>query len=121
VESALIHHLPIMGVGMGAAPTWILKILAKKDVLLVSSGKKQSSPLLVPLEKFWKNPLVATPWKKSFRRPCCLVSPCDKNRHAFRPFSKPATSYKFFETLQPLFNLACSVIRLGLTHNFRQL
>jgi len=27
-------------------------------VFLVSSGKKQISPLLPPLEKFWKNPLV---------------------------------------------------------------
>jgi len=34
-----------MGVGKGAR---ILKISAKKAVFLVSSGKKQISPLLVP-------------------------------------------------------------------------
>jgi len=41
-----------MGVGRGARegldPLWILKILAKRVVFLVSSGKKQVSPLLVP-------------------------------------------------------------------------
>jgi len=38
--------------------------LAKNVVFLVSSGKKQISPLLAPtLEKFWKNSLVASPGK----------------------------------------------------------
>jgi len=32
---------------------------SKKVVFLVSSGKKHISPLLEPLEKFWKNLLVA--------------------------------------------------------------
>jgi len=35
-----------------------LRISAKKAVFLVSSGKKQISPLSDPLENFWKNPLV---------------------------------------------------------------
>ena len=43
----------------GALPPWILKISAKKVVLLISSGKKQVSPLFPP----WKNPLVAPPGK----------------------------------------------------------
>ena len=52
-----------MGVGRkgqgGKTPFWILKFSAKKVVFLVLSGKKQFSLLLAPLEKFWKNPLVA--------------------------------------------------------------
>jgi len=40
-----------------------LKISAKKVVLSVSSGKKQISLLLSPLEKIWKNPLVVPPGK----------------------------------------------------------
>ena len=53
--------------GRRLGPPWILKILAKKVIFLVSSGKKQIS---APLEKFLKNPLVAPSWKISFRRPC---------------------------------------------------
>jgi len=37
---------------------------------LFFSGTKQILLLLAPHEKIWKNPLVASPWKKSFRRPC---------------------------------------------------
>ena len=37
-------------------------------------GKKQISPHLPPLEKFWKNPLVPPSWKISFRRPWLQVS-----------------------------------------------
>ena len=55
--------------GQGAPLPWILKISAKNVVFLLSSGKKQISPLLPSLEKFWKN-LQVPPWKKSFRRPC---------------------------------------------------
>jgi len=44
--------------GQTLALPWILKILAKKIVFLVLSGKKQILPLLATLEKFWKNPLV---------------------------------------------------------------
>jgi len=44
--------------GQGELPPRILKILAKKVVFLVSSGKKQILPLLDPLQKFWKNSLV---------------------------------------------------------------
>jgi len=39
------------GEGGPSAP-WILKISAKNVVFLVSSGKKQISPLLKPLQKF---------------------------------------------------------------------
>jgi len=42
----------------GPCLPWILKFSAKKVVFLVSSGKNQISPLLAPLEKFRKNPLV---------------------------------------------------------------
>jgi len=58
-----------MGVGRGAWPLWILKILAKKFVFLVSSGKKQILPLLAPIKKFLKNPLVLPPWKKILPTP----------------------------------------------------
>jgi len=48
-----------MGVGRGDLATpWILKISSKKVIFLISSGKKQITLLLSPLEKFWKNPLV---------------------------------------------------------------
>jgi len=58
----------------GGLSPCILKNIAKKVVFLVSSGKKQISPLLaLPLEKFWINPLVS-PLKKSFRRPCSLTN-----------------------------------------------
>jgi len=48
-----------MGVGGetgGAWPPWILKISAKKVVFLVSSGRKQTSPLLAPYKIFGKIP-----------------------------------------------------------------
>jgi len=45
------------------------EIFSKKPVSLVSSGKKQISPLLPP-RKTWKNPLLPPPWKNSFRRSC---------------------------------------------------
>jgi len=57
----------------GPRTPWILKIFAKKVIFLVSRGKKQILPLLPPLEKFWKNTLMACPWKKSFRRPWPVV------------------------------------------------
>jgi len=44
----------------GLGHHWILKILAK-NVFLVSSGKKQSSPLLGPLEKSTSAPLGKNP------------------------------------------------------------
>jgi len=56
--SASTTTVSTMGVGRRALDPWILKISAKKVLFLVSSGKKQISPLLVPLEKIWKNPLV---------------------------------------------------------------
>ena len=62
-----------MGVGRGLAggtlpPPWIFKCLPKKVVFLVSSGKNQISPLLPPLEKCRKNPLVAS-LEKIFPKP----------------------------------------------------
>jgi len=53
----------------GEQSPWILKISAKKVAFLVSSGKKQISLLLAPTRKILENPLVATTWKKFFRRP----------------------------------------------------
>jgi len=52
-----------MGVG-----SWVLKILAKKVVLFPVG--KTFHHYWAPLEKFWKNPLVPSPWNKSFRHPC---------------------------------------------------
>jgi len=42
-----------------------VKTSTKKVVFLVSSGKKQISPLVPPLEKVWKNLLVPSPGKNS--------------------------------------------------------
>jgi len=65
-----------MGVGRwaGLAPLDFEIFSNKKVVFLLSSGKKQISPLLTPLEKFLKNPPVSPLWKKPFRRPCVLQS-----------------------------------------------
>jgi len=53
----------------GLAP-WILKISAKKGCFLnFEWEKKNFTTFVLPLKKFWKNPLVAPPWEKSFRRP----------------------------------------------------
>ena len=65
------HKWASKGRAGGTKAPWILKFSAKKVVFLVSSGKNQISPLLTPLEKFRKNPLVPPSWKKSFRRPWC--------------------------------------------------
>jgi len=46
-----------------------LKISAKIAFFLVSSGKKQISPLLTPLEKLLEKS-TSSPWKKCSRRPC---------------------------------------------------
>jgi len=50
----------------GGLTTVFGKFQQKKVVFLVSSGKKQILPLLAPLEKFWKNPLVFPTWKMPF-------------------------------------------------------
>jgi len=63
-----------MNVGRGAGG-WILKISAKKVVFLVLSGKKQILPLLAPLAKFWKNPLVPPPLEKILPTPTVLMKP----------------------------------------------
>jgi len=63
-HSTLIHgqHPYPRGAG-GLYLPWILKFLAKKVVFFVFSGKNQISPLLAPLEKFRKNPVVAATGK----------------------------------------------------------
>jgi len=62
-----------MGAGRGdrwSFPPWSLKLLSKKVVFSISSGKKQISPLLAPFwKKNWENPRMAPSWKKSFRHP----------------------------------------------------
>jgi len=68
------HCFITMGVGRkgagGAWPPWILKISAKKGCFLnFEWEKKNFTTFVLPLKKFWKNPLVAPPWEKSFRRP----------------------------------------------------
>jgi len=45
--------------GAALLPSRNLKILAKKVVLLISSGKTNFTTFAAPLEIFWKNPLVA--------------------------------------------------------------
>ena len=57
----------------------ILKIWAKKVVFLISTGKKQISPPLAPLEKSPSAP----PRKKSFRRPCLGSSKLSKKIRIF--------------------------------------
>jgi len=60
-----------MGVGRGeggSSPRLEFENFSKKGVFLVWSRKKQISPLLAPLEKFWKNPLVA-PLEKILQTP----------------------------------------------------
>jgi len=52
-----------MDFGRGARGPRILKILAKKIVFLVSSGKNQILPRLAPLRKIFENPLVPPPGK----------------------------------------------------------
>jgi len=54
---------------MGAKASLDFEIFSKKSGILSFELEKQISPLLTPLEKFWKNHLVAPPGKKSFRRP----------------------------------------------------
>jgi len=58
----------------GAKTPWILKILAKKVVFLISRAKTQISSLLPPPENILEKSPSAPPWKKSFWRPwwqCC--------------------------------------------------
>jgi len=51
-----------------------LIILAKKGCFSISRGKKQISPLLGPLEKFWKNPLLTPPGKNPSDAHGCEVA-----------------------------------------------
>jgi len=65
-ESANLQSWASEGVARGIVPppeVWkfqqkrkFRKFQQKRVVFLVSSGKKHISPLLDPLEKFWKNP-----------------------------------------------------------------
>jgi len=63
VVKSHLQQVICMGVG-----SWVLKILAKKVVLFPVG--KTFHHYWAPLEKFWKNPLVPSPWNKSFRHPC---------------------------------------------------
>ena len=89
----------------GPCSPWILKSFAKKIIFFVLNGKKQISPLLPPLEKFWKNPLVAHPWKISFRRPWLLVFQdcvtCECNQFLYISLAKKV-QFMFF------INISCS-------------
>jgi len=58
-------YMPVMGVGRGVKAHLVFEEFRKKDCFLVSSGKKQNSPLLAPQERCWKTPLVP-PLEKSF-------------------------------------------------------
>jgi len=65
-ENHCVKTSRAIGVGRGdQAPSWILKISAKNVVFLISSGKNKFHHFWTPLEKFWKNPLVA-PWKNPY-------------------------------------------------------
>jgi len=56
----------VMGVRRGRlGPPLDFKILAKKGCFLSFQGEKLISPLLAPLQEFWKNPLVALPGNNS--------------------------------------------------------
>jgi len=61
-----------MGVGRGAGGIWLphgfRKCQKKEVVFLLSSGKKQNSPLLASPGKILKKSPGAPTWKKSFRR-----------------------------------------------------
>jgi len=54
-------------------PLWNFEITAKKGCFLRLSGKERISPLLAPLSKFWKNPLVAPPLEKFLPTPMPTV------------------------------------------------
>jgi len=61
-----------MGVGRGAGglgPTLDFELFSKKSCFLSFEWEKSNFATFEPLEKFWKNTLVAPPCKKSFRRP----------------------------------------------------
>jgi len=67
-----------MGVGKEgrgvSRPPWILKISAKKVVFFNFERQKPNFTTFGhPPEKVWKNALMPTPWKKSFRRPWMLI------------------------------------------------
>jgi len=59
--------------GRGALDPWILKILPKKVVFLVLSGKKQISPLLAPRGKILEKSPGAPPRKNPSDAHVCLV------------------------------------------------
>jgi len=51
---------------------------SKNAVFLISSAKKQISPLLAPVEKLLEKSTSGPSWKNSFRRPCtqtCKMTP----------------------------------------------
>jgi len=56
MSAVLVQHTATMSAGRGAGG--VFKISDKKGCFLSWERKKQISPLLPTLEKFWKNPLV---------------------------------------------------------------
>ena len=59
------------GARRDSAPAWILTFSEKKGCFLSFEWEKSNFTTFGhPLDKFRKKPLVAAPWKKSFRRPC---------------------------------------------------
>jgi len=74
-------QVTIMGVGRGvrgALTTLDFEIISKKKLFFDFEGQKPKfTNFGPPLEKNWENPLLAPPWKKSFRRPwsqCVFIS-----------------------------------------------
>jgi len=67
-------HGPPKGAGGSWPPRGFWKFQQKKVVFLVSSGKKQISPLLAPIDKFWKNPQVP-PLEKILPTPMVAAPP----------------------------------------------
>ena len=105
-----------MGVGRGGAerslPPWILKILAKKVVFLVSSGKKQMLPLLAPPRKILEKNPSGSPWK----------NPSDA--HVHRPSSDGSSNRVFpchlIDNINTIFCVIVSFDTLGSSWDYRQ-
>ena len=66
-----------MGVGRGGLwPPLDFEIISKKRLFFQFRGVKTKFHrfMVSPWKKFWENPVLAPPWKKSFRRPWSLIS-----------------------------------------------
>jgi len=83
-----LRHNMTMGVGKGqggVGPPWVLKLLVKKVVFSISTGKNQISPLLVP------------PWKKFgkfFTVPLEKILPTPMNMTSFKPVKSESDVYE---------------------------